>query len=145
MEGSIHINFTAILIAVAANFILGSIWYMPLFGKIWGREMGYDMNEKPKSSEMMKGMVFMVIGNFLTAWVLAHNMAAWTFVPETKAMSPLANGMMAGIFTWLGFYFPLDLSNVVWERKSWKLFFINTGYHLISMIVVSLIISHMPG
>jgi len=41
------INMVAILVAVVANFILGFIWYTPLFGKVWGREMGYDSNEKP--------------------------------------------------------------------------------------------------
>ncbi len=145
MEGSIHINIVAILIAVVANFILGFLWYTPLFGKVWGREMGMDMTQKPKASEMIKGMSFMIIGNFLTAWVLAHNMAAWAFVPEMKTMSTLANGMMAGIFTWLGFYVPMDINTVTWERKSWTLFFINTVYHLLSMIVASLIISHMPA
>jgi hypothetical protein len=144
MEGSIHINFTAIVIAVIVNFILGFIWYTPLFGKVWGKEMGFDMTRKPPMGELMKGMLFMVIGNFLTAWVLAHNTAAWTFVPDMKDSSAMTNGLMAGIFTWLGFFLPVDLGNVAWERKSWKLFFINTGYHLLSMIVVALIISNMP-
>ncbi|MCB0823944.1 MAG: DUF1761 domain-containing protein [Bacteroidales bacterium] len=142
MEG-IQINFVAILIVVVANFVLGFLWYTPLFGKIWGREMGYDMNEKPKSSEMIKGMVFMIIGNVLFAWVLAHNMAAWTFVPGSEDIPPFQNAMMASIFTWMGFYFPVDLGSVVWERKSWKLFFINTGYHLASLMVAALILSYM--
>lgn len=136
----IKINFIAIIIAVVANFILGFIWYTPLFGKIWGREMGYDMNEKPKTSEMMKGMIIMVIGNFMFAWVLAHNIAAWTFVPGTQNVSNFANAMMSAFFTWFGFYLPVDLGSITWERKSLKLFFINTGYHLVSLIVVSLIL-----
>lgn len=141
----IKINFVAIIIAVVANFILGFIWYTPLFGKIWGKHMGYDMNKKPKQSEMMKGMIFMVIGNILFAWVLAHNMAAWTFVPGSENMSAFSNGMMAAAFTWLGFYFPVDLGSTAWERKSWTLFFINTGYHLASLILVALIIAFMPA
>ncbi len=44
----LEINMVAILVAVVANFILGFIWYTPLFGKVWGREMGYDPNEKPE-------------------------------------------------------------------------------------------------
>jgi membrane protein insertase Oxa1/YidC/SpoIIIJ len=145
MESSIHINFVAIAIAVVVNFVFGFIWYTPLFGKRWGLEMGFDMTQKPPAGALMKGMVVMVIGNFLTAWVLAHNMAAWTFVPDMKDSNALANGIMAGVFTWLGFFLPVDLGNVFWERKSWTLFFINTGYHLLSMIIVALIISHMPA
>ncbi len=145
MEGSIQINFVAIAVAVVANFILGFLWYTPLFGKRWGKEMGYDMNNKPKTSDFIKGMVFMVIGNFLLAFVLSHNMAAWSFVPETKTMTPMANVMSASIFTWLGFYFPGDLGSVAWERKSWTLFFINTGYHLASLLVVASILTFMPA
>lgn len=144
MEGSIHINFIAIAIAVVANFIFGFIWYTPLFGKRWGKEMGYDMSQKPPTGALAKGMVFMVIGNFLLAFVLAHNIAAWGFVPETKTMTPLANVVSAGFFTWLGFYFPVDLGSVAWERKSWTLFFINTGYHLVSLLVVAAILTYMP-
>jgi hypothetical protein len=35
----IKVNVLAILVAVVVNFILGFIWYTPLFGKIWGKEM----------------------------------------------------------------------------------------------------------
>ena len=135
------INLMAILVAVIANFILGFIWYTPLFGKAWGKEMGYDPNMKPESSEMIKGMLFMVIGNFLFAWVLAHNMAAWSFVPEMQESTAISNGVMAAFFTWLGFYLPGDLGATVWEKKSWKLFAINTGYHFVSLLVVALILS----
>ncbi|MBK7693579.1 MAG: DUF1761 family protein [Saprospiraceae bacterium] len=34
------INMTAIAIAVVANFILGFIWYTPLFGKSLGKRNG---------------------------------------------------------------------------------------------------------
>lgn len=137
------INMLAIGIAVIANFIFGFIWYTPLFGKIWGREMGFDMNEKPQTGPLLKGMVAMVIGNFLMAWVLAHNCAAWTFVPGMEEMSQFDSALSSAIFTWLGFYFPVDLGTVFWERKSWKLFFINTGYHLGMLLIASLIITMM--
>ena len=133
----------AIAIAVVANFVLGFIWYTPLFGKVWGREMGYDPNMKPPSSELMKGMFFMVIGNFLMAYVFAHNMAAWSFVPGISEMSAAQNACMAAVFTWLGFYLPGDLGSTAWERKSWTLFFINTGYHLASLFLVAMILVNM--
>ena len=138
----LKINIVAVLIAVVVNFVLGVIWFMPLFGKIWGKEMGYDPNLKPAPGVMMKGMVFMFIGNFFFAYVFAHNIAAWQFVPGIKEMTPIANAMMAAIFTWFGFYFPGNLSATVWEKKSWKLFAINGGYQLVSLIVVALILTY---
>lgn len=135
------INFMAVGIATVANFIFGFIWYTPLFGKIWGKEMGYDMNEKPQTGALVKGMISMVIGNFLMAWVLAHNCEAWTFVPGMAAVPKFAIALNSGIFTWLGFYFPVDLGSIFWERKSLKLFFINTGYHLGMLLIASFLIT----
>ncbi len=138
----LKISMVAILVAVVANFIFGFIWYTPLFGKVWGREMGYDPNEKPVKMAMLKGMLFMVIGNFLLAYVLSHNIAAWKFVPGMGEMSPFESALTSSIFTWLGFYLPGDLGSTAWEKKSWKLFFINTGYHLASLLVVAFIITY---
>lgn len=138
-----QINIIAILIAVVANFFLGFIWYTPLFGKIWAKEMGYNENNQPKKSDFIKGMIFMVIGNFLFAYVFAHNIAAWSFVPETKEMSATANAVMSAFFTWLGFYLPGDLGSTAWERKSWKLFGINTAYHFMSLLLVAFILIYM--
>jgi hypothetical protein len=138
-----NINIIAILVAVAANFVLGFIWYTPLFGKAWAKEMGFDTSVKPTSGEMAKGMIFMVIGNFFLAYVFAHNIAAWNYVPGTAEMSLTQNILSSAIFTWLGFYLPVDIGIVTWEKKSWKLFFINTGYHFMMLMVASLILTLM--
>jgi hypothetical protein len=138
-----HINIVAILVAVVANFILGFIWYTPLFGKAWAKEMGFDTSVKPAGGEIAKGMTFMVIGNFLLAYVFAHNIAAWNYVPGTDEMAPFTKIMNSAFFTWLGFYLPMDLSTVAWEKKSWKLFGINTGYHFMMLLVASVILHCM--
>lgn len=146
MQPNIHINFVAILIAVIAHFVLGFIWYTPLFGKIWARELGFNTDQKSPASALIKGMVFNLIGNFFFAWVFYHNMAVWnpvTWGLEPSPMSPTANAMMAAVFTWLGFFVPVDLNSVAWEMRSWRLFFINTGYHLLSLILVALILGNM--
>ena len=142
-EQQLGINMVAILIAVVANFILGYLWFSPLFGKAWAKEMGMDMSVKPPTSVMVRGMIFMVIGNFFLAYVFAHNIAAWSFVPGMDKMSVPLQIANSTVFTWLGFYLPMDLSSVAWENKSWKLFFINTGYHFMMLLVASVIITYM--
>ncbi|MDN5204322.1 DUF1761 domain-containing protein [Fulvivirgaceae bacterium BMA10] len=142
----IQINYLAVIIAVVANFILGFIWYTPLFGRIWAKEMGFDPDEKPPGSVMARGMIFMVIGNFFLAYVFAHNIAVWD--PETWGLGPsemsnIANIASAAFFTWLGFFLPVDLGAVAWEKKSWKLFGINTSYHFLSLVVVAAILIYM--
>ncbi len=36
------INYIAVLVAAVAQFIFGAIWYMPLFGGMWGKIHGFD-------------------------------------------------------------------------------------------------------
>ncbi len=139
----LHINMVAVLVAVVVNFFLGALWYMPLFGKAWATEMGFDLTNKPPQSSMVKGMIFMVIGNFLFAVVFAHNIAAWGFVPGTSTAGNIPNIMSATIFTWLGFYFPGELAATAWERHSWKLFAINSGYQFLSLLVAATILIMM--
>ena len=147
MEPNIQLSMTAVLIAVVANFIFGAIWYMPLFGKAWAKEMKMDPNgPKPPASVMFKGMSIMVIGNFLMAYVFAHNIAVWNPVTWGQAASAASGcqiACMAAFFTWLGFYLPQDLGRIAWENSSWKLFFINSAYHFLTLLITAMILIMM--
>jgi hypothetical protein len=74
-------------------------------------------------------------------YVFAHNMAAWTFVPDMQNSPASSTILQSAIFTWLGFFLPVDLSRVAWEKGSWKLFAINTGYHLMTLLVAATILT----
>jgi hypothetical protein len=37
----IHINYFAVAVAAVAYFVIGAVWYMGLFGKIWSRAYGF--------------------------------------------------------------------------------------------------------
>jgi hypothetical protein len=143
MDQPLQISFLAVVVATIANFFFGFLWYTPLFGKAWARELKFDMNGTPGKGEMVRGLIFSLIGNFLLAFVLAHNNAAWGFVPEMKGASPVGIIANSAIFTWLGFYLPVDLNRVSWERASWKLFGINTVYHLLSLVIAASILTFM--
>jgi len=58
----IPINYLAVGLAVIANFVLGWLWYTPLFGKAWAKEMKFDTSETPKVGVMLRGMALMIIG-----------------------------------------------------------------------------------
>ncbi len=137
------ISFTAIIVATIATFFVGFLWYSFLFKNAWAAEMGMDANAKPPANAMVKGLIMGVIGNFLMAYVFAHNNAAWSFVPGMDQMSPMGTIMSAAGFTWLGFFVPTDLNTVAWEGKSWKLFFINTSYHFTIVLVAAVILYFM--
>ena len=137
----LHVNILAILVAVVANFIIQMVWYTALFAKPWMKEMGYDPNMRPDKKAMFKGMALSFISSFLFAWVLAFYLAGWKYIPGATEMTPLVTGINSAISVWVGFFVPVQLSRVVWEKHSWKLFFINSGYHFLATLVVSLVLS----
>jgi hypothetical protein len=135
-----EIKIAPVVVAVIANFILGFLWYTPLFGKAWAREMKFDMSVKPTGGQMARGLIMGLIGNILLAYVFAHNIAAWSYVPGANEMTAAQSVMSAVIFTWLGFFLPVDLNTVAWEGRSWRLFAINTSYHFMTLLVAALIL-----
>jgi hypothetical protein len=138
----LHINIFAILVAVVVNIAIQMIWYTALFSKLWYKEMGYDPSRRPEKKEMLKGMSLNFIGTFLFAWVLAFYLAGWKFIPGATEMNPLITGINSAISVWVGFFIPVQLNRVVWEKHSWKLFFINSGYHFVSTATVAMILSY---
>jgi Protein of unknown function (DUF1761) len=138
----LKINIIAILVAVVANFIIQMIWYTALFSKTWSKEMGYDPNMRPNQKQMLKGMFLTFLGTFLFVWVLAFYLAGWKYIPGANEMSPFVTGINSAISVWVGFFVPVQLSRVVWEKHSWKLFFINSGYHFVATLIVSIILSY---
>ena len=136
------INFIAVAVCVLLSFILGFVWYAAIFTKPWTKEMGYDPNMRPDKIQMMKGMAVSVIGNFLFVWMLAFYLAGWKYIPNSDQMGTMSFAVNSALSVWLGFFVPVHLSKIVWEKHSWKLFFINSGYNLVSAILVALILAY---
>lgn len=103
----ISVNLTAVLLAAVAMFVVGAIWYMPLFGNLWGKIHGFDKQDKKTQDEMRKGMmpllVVQFILGFVTAYVLAH------VIGNFPAESPY----VLGIWMWLGFIVPAEIAAVI--------------------------------
>ena len=138
----LNINFIAVAVCVLLSFILGFVWYAGLFMKPWTKEMGYDPNMRPDKKQMMKGMAVSVIGNFLFVWMLAFYLAGWKYFPNSNEMGTMSFAVNSALSVWLGFFVPVHLSKIVWEKHSWKLFFINSGYNLVMAILVAIILAY---
>lgn len=137
------INYVAVLVAAVANFFVGFLWFSVLFSKAWVKEINLPTDSKPSAAAMVKSLLMNLIGCFFLAFVFAHNNAAWNFVPGMDKMG--SGGQIANAvgFTWLGFYLLVDLNTVAFEGRSWKLFFINTSYHFMMLLVSALILWYM--
>lgn len=143
MEPNIQIHYLAVGLAVLASFLIGFIWYSFLFSKSWQKEMGYTEKMEIDKKRMIKSLLINVIGTFLMAWVLAHNIAAWdpkSWGLDKAFMPPVGAALSSAIFTWLGFYVPQDLNKVSFQMRSWKLFLIDTSFNLVSLSVAAFIL-----
>ena len=138
----LNINFLAVAVCVLLSFVLGFVWYAALFMKPWTKEMGYDPNMRPDKKQMMKGMMVSITGNFLFVWMLAFYLAGWKYFPNSDEMGTMSFAINSALSVWLGFFVPVHLSKIVWERHSWRLFFINSGFNLVSVILVALILAY---
>src|SRR3979411_1521354 len=71
MQPDIQLNYWAILAAVAASMVIGFLWYGPILGKAWMKEMGRPAGSKPDPKVMRRGLILMLIGSLLPVFVLA--------------------------------------------------------------------------
>ncbi len=148
----ISIYWPAIGAGILGNMVLGFLWYGPLFGKTWAKEVGIDMSQKPPAKAMVKSMSLMVIGAFLLAYTLAHNIEAWRFVMQTMMATgkmpgmqpshiPIGLAINSAAWTTVGYIVPILFNQVAFESRSWKLFFINAGYYLVALGIMSTILA----
>src|SRR5712691_1241437 len=144
MQPDIHLNYLAIVAAMVANIVIGFLWYGPILSKAWMKEMGMPADHKPDPKVMTRGLILMVIGSFLTAFVLAYTVDVWRpSVWKAGADGSAAfYGFSTGFWTWIGFYVPLLLGAVAWENKSWKLFGINAAYYFVMLQLVAMILAY---
>lgn len=118
--------------AALSSFIVGWIWYGPLFGKLWMKLHGFTVEELKDSSMSMP--VIMVVNYVATA--LAALAIAMFIGQEANAGFGIFAGLMIAVF-WIG---TSRLNDVLFERKPWGLYFINVGYNVVIYVVMGAIL-----
>lgn len=146
----VPLNYLAIVVAAAASMIIGMLWYGPFFGKQWIALSG--MAPEAMAAAKAKGMgikyAFALLGSLATSYVLAHAVLVVTYLFYLAEISPAETGITSGLITgfasWLGFIAPVTLGAVLWEGRPWKLWFLNAGYWLVSLLAMGMILALWP-
>jgi len=123
-----HFHFLAILVAALIQFFLGAIWYSLLFAKPWMALVGHTPTPGQRPKGAITSMIVSFIGGLLLAFILAH-------VIYWAGADTLHRGLFIGFICWLGFVAAPLLSETMYERRPGKLFLINSGYWLLSMLI----------
>lgn len=141
-----HIPFNGLAVGLStlAIFILSFVWYVPLFGKAWTREMGFAADHDPRGFALARSLGLTLLGAALTSVVLHNTMAVWlprTWGLTTAGPTVAEHAGSAAFFTWAGLVVPVLLRSVAWEARSWTLFAINAGFQLVSLAVAAVLIA----
>lgn len=139
---NVEVNYLSVLIAGVAAMAVGFLWYGPMvLGKPWMKLMGYTKESLEKEKKNMGktyGISFVL--TLVMAYVLTHVM---TFSESYYGYAPVMTGLTSGFWMWLGFVMPVQATDVLFGGKKWKLFGINTGYQLVSLLVMGVVLGMM--
>lgn len=134
-----EINYFAVLVMTVFAIALGTVWYGPLFGKLWMQFMGAmdakgnmlisKEEMKRKQQQMGPWYAIQAVLSFATMWVLAWVVAMW----------PTYHGLLAAFIMWLGFVMPTIGSGLIWDEMANKerlqRFAITATYQLILLLI----------
>jgi hypothetical protein len=137
-----EINYMAVLVATIVQFIIGFIWYMPLFGKLWGRMHGFDTLSPEAQKEAQSKMMPLLVTQFLVTIVTSTVLAMFMY-----ALKGMWNVYGIAVFAWLGFVLPTQISAVIFggTKPEWvmkKIAVASLG-SLVCLVVAAAIISMM--
>lgn len=126
------INVWAVLVSALSAFVVGWLWYGPLFGKQWMKLNGFTEEQLREGGISMP--LIMIINYVATA------LAALALAMFIGKESTAGFGIFAGVIIALLWIGTSRLNDVLYERKPMGLFLINTGYNLAIYIIMGAVL-----
>ncbi|NKB97703.1 MAG: DUF1761 family protein [Pseudomonadales bacterium] len=120
------INWWAVLVATLLAFGLGGIWYGPVFGAAWMRELG-------KAPEDIEPSPRPFVISFFTALVTAV-VLAWLAIE--LGVQGWLDGALLGLVMGIGFIATAMASDSAFCGWSLKLFLIQSGYRVLYSVLM---------
>lgn len=124
-----EINYWAVLAAAVSAFLLGGVWYGPLFQKAWCREAGVDPNKPNGHPAKVFGGAFLL--SLFAALVFAVFLGS-----RPSLIFAVGAGTAIGL-CWVASSFGI---NYLFAGRSLKLFLIDAGYHILQFSLYGLIL-----
>lgn len=124
----LKINHLAVLIAVVLQFVLGFLWYGPLFGEAWMGMVGLDMDtimaDPAGAGEWITNVVASAAGIYLLAWLYTK-----------LGVASLGKGAWYGFL--IGFVFVLlaNMTTGMFAKDPYWLAWITGGFTTVGLTV----------
>ncbi len=125
-----QINWWSVIVAALSTFLLGGLWYGPLFGKTWMNYFNFsveDLKSRNTARTFGLSLILAVIAAFILDMFIGHQ-------------ADLMTGLLAGFFAGLGWVVTFTGIQYLFEMKSLKIFLVNAGYSLVSLTLMGVIL-----
>ncbi len=131
---SVNVSWLGIIIGAVALFILGGVWYVPLFGKVYRRELGLSearQGESPLPPGKTLGKA--LAGQFIASLAIA-GLLAWLIGNESAGHGAIV-GLVGGVLV------AAALTQLYqFEGKTVRHLLINIGFVVIGLTAVGAIL-----
>lgn len=128
------LNVWAVLVATLTTMVLGFLWYSPaLFGNAWMKQIGL------KKEDISGGSPLTYVFTALTALGGAFILALLFTMSDDQT---IGTGVALGLLVGLSIALKVGM-NYLFESRTFKLFLITSGYHLVSYAIAGIVIGAM--
>jgi Protein of unknown function (DUF1761) len=124
------VNWLAVIVAAAAGFVIGGIWYGPIFGKAW-------MTAASMTEEKIK------TGNPALIYGLTYVLNIVAAISLVMLLGPdrtLQTGLFYGAITGVTFVSTALGITYLFERRPLSQFLINAGYQTVNFATMGVIL-----
>lgn len=159
-----EMNVIILFIAALVPMIIGFVWYGPLFGNAWMKEMNFT-KESLKGQNMIKvfilSYIFSLLVAFFLQFIVIHQGGVFSTLLESGSTElqgdvlvyfedfmakygdnyrTFKHGALHGVMSGLFFVLPVLSIIAMFERKSVKYVAINAGYWVVTLAIIGGII-----
>ena len=125
-----NINWLSVVLAAVSSFLVGGIWYGPLFGKAWMDAFGFSEEELAQ-----RNMPLVFGGALALALIASANLEMFI-----GAEAGVAFGFAAGFAASLGWVAAFLGILFLFEKRSLKAFLIDGGYCTVALSLMGIIL-----
>jgi len=123
---------------IGAYFFIGALWYSDrLFGKVWSRAHGLDLDNPDTVHRMKSRAPTAYIQSAVSLAVLVILLA--TILDLVGVQGP-GEGLLIAFSLWVGFVAPVTIMNSLFVLRGLVPAVVDAGYHLVGMCIAGLVL-----
>ena len=130
------VNLLAVLVCAVLSMPIGFIWFHPkVFFPAWWRGIGKTEADTPQPNPLIYVLTFLAA--FVEAFIVG-------MLLDAAGVTSLARGLGVGFILWIGLVATTNLANNLFRGYGWKVWAIETGNHLVYLLLCGAILAVWP-